>query len=441
MVLLKNFSNIFKIPELTRKLLFTVSVLIVYRLGVFIPVSGVNVAKLADMMGSASLVGGFLSYLNTFSGGALQQCTIFALGINPYIVASLVMQMATMAVPYLESLSKEGEYGKRIINQYTRYLTLGLSVMYSSGLLVFLEQNNLILTPGIPFKLFFMLTLTTGAMFVMWLGEQISLMGLGNGSSILIFAGIVSAFPKDILLTVSAVQAGNLTLIASLLILAFFIAVSAVIVFLEKGERKIPVHYARRVIGQRVYGGQSTYIPFKINNVGVMPAIFASTVLGMFQVVFGVLSSWLSLGVLKDIADGFSRNGALYNVSTFLLIIIFTFVYTTILFDPNELAQNLKKNGGFVPGIRPGKQTADFFDHILTHIGLVGAIYLGLLALLPNIFQAWVYVPFVLGGTSLLIVVGVGLELSSQIEAYLLEHNYAGFLTSGNRMRSKVSRS
>lgn len=439
MVLFNNFWNIFKIPELSRKLFFTLTVLIIYRVGVFIPVSGINIDLLAETMKS-SFVGGFLSYLNTFSGGALQQCAIFALGISPYIVASLVMQFASMAIPQLEVLSKEGEYGRRIINQYTRYLTLFLSIGYSSGLLTYLTTYNLVLTPGIGFKLFFVLSLTTGAMLVMWMGEQISLFGLGNGSSMLIFAGIVSAFPGNILRTVIQVREGTMTLMVALGILAFFIAVAAAIVYLEKGERKIPVHYARRVVGQRVYGGQSTYIPFKINNVGVMPAIFASTILSIPQFIFGLIGNYLGWDAFTSLATDLSRGGLMYNILTFLLIIVFTFVYTSIIFDPNELSQNLKKNGGFIPGIRPGKQTADELDKILTRLGLVGALYLACLALLPNILQALVYMPFVLGGTSLLIVVGVGLELSSQLEAYLLESNYAGFLSSGSRIKSRASR-
>lgn len=440
MVLLSNFWNIFKIPELSRKLFFTLTVLIIYRIGVFIPVSGINIDLLAESMRASNFVGGFLSYLNTFSGGALQQCALFALGISPYIVASLVMQVASMAIPQLELLSKEGEYGRRIINQYTRYLTLVLAIGYSTGILTYLATYNLILTPGIGFKLFFTLCLTTGAMFVMWLGEQISLYGLGNGSSMLIFAGIVSAFPQDVFKTVSQVKEGNISLIVALSILGFFIAVAAAIVYLEKGERKIPVHYARRVVGQRVYGGQSTYIPFKINNVGVMPAIFASTVLSIPSALFSFLANMFSWEALALLARDLSRAGVMYNILTFILIIVFTFVYTSIIFDPNELSQNLKKNGGFIPGIRPGKQTADELDKILTRLGLVGALYLACLALLPNLLQALVYMPFVLGGTSLLIVVGVGLELSSQLEAYLLESNYAGFLASGSRIKSRVSR-
>lgn len=439
MVLFNNFWNIFKIPELSRKLFFTLTVLIIYRIGVFMPVSGINIDLLAASM-KTSFVGGFLSYLNTFSGGALSQSSIFALAISPYIVASLVMQFASMAIPQLEVLSKEGEYGRRIINQYTRYLTLFLSIGYSSGLLTYLTTYNLVLTPGIGFKLFFVLCLTTGAMLVMWMGEQISLFGLGNGSSMLIFAGIVSAFPGNILRTVIQVREGSMTLVVALGILAFFIAVAAAIVYLEKGERKIPVHYARRVVGQRVYGGQSTYIPFKINNVGVMPAIFASTILSIPQFIFGLIGSHLGWDAFTSLATDLSRGGLMYNILTFLLIIIFTFVYTSIIFDPNELSQNLKKNGGFIPGIRPGKQTADELDKILTRLGLVGAMYLACLALLPNILQALVYMPFVLGGTSLLIVVGVGLELSSQLEAYLLESNYAGFLSSGSRIKSRAAR-
>jgi preprotein translocase subunit SecY len=439
-ILLSNFRNIFKIPDLMRKLFFTLGVLMVYRIGVFIPVSGINVDLLTTMLrGSSSIFSGFWGYIDTFAGGALANCAIFALGISPYINASIVMQIATMAIPYFEVLSKEGEYGRMQINQYTRYLTLLLSIFYSAGLLTYLGANNLILVDGLGFKLFFVLSVSTGSMFVMWLGEQISLQGLGNGSSLLIFASIVSSFPLDALRTVLAVQNGSITLLMALGIVAFFMAVAAAIVFLEKGERKIPVQYARRIVGNKVYGGQSSYIPFKINNVGVMPAIFATTVLSVPQLIFGFIGRFVDVSTFGDMIQSFGPRGLMYNVLTFLLIILFTFLYTSILFDPQELAGNLKKNGGFVPGIRPGKQTADYFDHILTRIGLVGALYLAALALLPNIAQALVNMPFVLGGTSLLIVVGVALELSSQIESYLLEHNYAGFLSSGRRMKSNVN--
>lgn len=436
--MLNNFTNIFRIPELTKKLFFTLAVLIVYRIGSFIPVIGINIPLLAEHMNRLGTAGGLLSYLDLFSGGNLQNCTLFALGIGPYITASIMMQMLSLTVPYLEQLAKEGEYGRKVINQYTRYLTCILSIGYSFGYATYLESANLVLTPGLAFKFLFIMTITVGALFVMWLGEQISLMGIGNGSSMIIFASIVSRFPHDVIKTIHAVQIGNMHFLTALFILAFFVGLAACIVFLEKGDRKIPVQYARRIIGQRVYGGQSTYIPFKINTAGVMPVIFASSVLNIPLFIISMLSQRFE--IFKAVADILKINGFLYNVFTFGLIVFFTFFYTALVFNPTELADSMKKNGGFIPGIRPGKQTSDYLDYILTRIGLVGAIYLGVLALLPNIMSSLISMPFSLGGTSLLIVVGVALETSAQIESYLFDNKYEGFLASGRRIKTGVQR-
>lgn len=437
MVLLKNFKNMFFIPELRKKLFFTLGVLIVYRLGVHIPVIGINVPMLGEYMKRSAGLGGLLSYLDIFSGGALTQCAIFSLGIGPYITASIMMQLLGMTVPYFEQLLKEGEYGRKILNQYTRYLTVGLSIMYASGIATFVETQGLVLTPGWAFRAMFVLSLTVGTLFVMWLGEQISMFGLGNGSSIIIFAGIVAHFPTYVLQTVTVVQAGSLEIWQSLFILAIFIALTGCVVFLEKGERKIPVQYARRVIGNRVYGGQSTYIPFKINTAGVMPVIFSQAILS----VPGFLASAFAEKhqLFKWLSELLARGGVMFNVLEFGLIIFFSFFYTALVFNPEELAENIKKSGGFLQGIRPGKKTADYFNYILTRIGLIGAIYLGFLALAPNILNAILRMPFYLAGTSLLIVVGVALELAAQIEAYLIEHRYEGFLTSG-KLKGRIAR-
>lgn len=436
MVLLKNFANIVKIPELMKKLFFTLGVIVVYRIGSYIPVVGINVPLLAEYMQRADTAGGLLGYLDIFSGGALSQCTLFALGIGPYITASIVMQMLSMTLPSLEMLMKEGEHGKRVINQYTRYLALGLSIAYSLMYATYLENAGLVLNPGFGFKMVFMLSLTVGAMFVMWLGEQISLMGLGSGSSMIIFAGIVAKFPEHVIRTIHAVQAGTLPGIVAFFVLTVFIVITAWIIFLEQGVRKIPVQYARRIIGSRVYGGQSTYIPFKINTVGVMPVIFASSMLNIPMFIARMLSQkW---DFFRVISESLAPTGYLYNIFQFGLIVFFTYFYTALIFNPTELSQQMKKNGGFIPGLRPGKQTADFFDFILTRIGLVGALYLGILSVLPNILLALIpNMPFYLSGTSLLIVVGVALEFSSQVESYLIEHRYEGFLSSG-RMRSRT---
>lgn len=437
MVLLKNFGNIFKIPELTQKILFTLGVLIVFRIGAFIPAIGINVPMLAEHMAKASAFKGFLSYFDTFSGGSLTYCTVFALGVSPYITASIMMQMLSMTVPSLEALMKEGDYGRRLINQYTRYVALLLSVGYSFSYAMYLMNANatstpgLIVSPGYGFIILFTLSLTVGAMFTMWLGEQISLFGIGNGSSMLIFAGIVARFPS---MFAQLLTQHPLKVVAALVM---FIIISACIVYLEKGDRKIPVQYARRIIGTRVYGGQSTYIPFKINTAGVMPVIFASSFLNIPMFFIGLLAERFAW--LKPVSSAIAFGGPLYSAFEFALIIFFTYFYTAIAFNPTELADNIKKSGGFIPGIRPGKQTADFFDYILTRIGLVGAIYLGLLAVAPTIAGALLNLPFALSGTSLLIMVGVALETSAQIESYLIEYKYGSFLTSG-RMKSKVVR-
>jgi len=431
-ILLRNFKNIFRIRELTQRLFFTLGVLIIFRLGSYIPVAGINITRLTEYMKQASGFAGLLKYLDIFSGGGLANCTLFALGIGPYITASIIMQVLSMGgVTYLEQLSKEGEYGRKQLNQYTRYLTLLLSVGYSAGYLTFLEVNNLVLTPGYAFRAFFILSVATGSMIVMWLGEQISQHGLGSGSSLLMFAGIVATLPTIVIKTISAVETGSFSSIMAFVVLGIFLAVAAAIVFLEKGERKIPVQYARRVIGQKVYGGQHTYIPFKINSVGVMPAIFASSALNIPTFLIGALAE--KYDKLRPFVDAMQEKGFLYNVLTFGLIVFFSYAYTAMVFKPEDLADNMKKSGGFIPGIRPGKSTADYFDYILVRIGLVGATYLGILVLLPNIMQALISLPqgVYFGGTSLLILIGVALELSSQIESYLIEHRYGSFLSSG----------
>lgn len=437
MIHLSNFINIFYVSELRKKILFTLGILIIYRLGAHIPVVGIDVNALRHLMEQASGLGGLFSYIDLFSGGMLRECTLFALGIMPYITASIMMQMLTLTVPSLELLQKEGEYGRKIINQYTRYLTFGVSIAQSMGLAFILERNNLVVGPGWGFRLLFILSLTVGSMFVMWLGEQISLFGLGNGSSMIIFAGIVARLPEDILKSIYQVQQGLMNGYLTIALILLFIAIAACIVYLEKGERKIPVQYTRRVVNMRVYGGQSTYIPFKINVPGVMPVIFAGAVLNIPMFVSAMLSERFAL--FKWVSESMVPTGVLYNVIEFVLIIFFSFFYTALVYNPDELADNMKKSGGFIPGIRPGRKTAEFFNYILTRIGLIGAIYLATLALLPNIMRMFVQVPFNLGGTSLLIVVGVALDTAAQVESYLIEHRYEGFLTAG-RMKMRGAR-
>jgi preprotein translocase subunit SecY len=439
-VLLKNFLNIFRIPDLRKKLFFTLAILVVYRLGNHIPIIGIDIAKLKDLVGQKSMLGGFFAYMDMFSGGSLSQGMLFALGISPYITASIMMQMLTLSFPALEQLSKEGEFGRKMINQYTRYLALAVSVMQSLGIVALLERSSLVLNPGWGTRFIFVLSLSVGSMFVMWLGEQISLFGLGNGSSMIIFAGIVSRMPDDIFRVIGAMQQGYIDPLVGILIFALIIGITASVVFLERGQRKIPVQYTRRIVGQRMYGGQSSYIPFKINTAGVMPVIFSNAVLNIPVFIVAFLASrfeslrWLSTAV--------AQTGVLYNVLNFVLIVMFSFVYTAIVYNPEELADNIKKSGGFIPGIRPGKNTAQFFNYLLTRIGLVGAIYLAALVLVPNIIHALLKLPFyvsVMSGTALLIMVGVALELAAQMESYLIEHHYEGFLTAG-RLKGRGQR-
>lgn len=449
MKLFRTLKNIFSITDLRKKLFFTLSVLIVFRIGHYIPVVGVNSFKLGEMIKGATNLGKLLGYLDVFSGGALAKCTVFALGISPYITASIMMQILGFTVPYFEQLTKEGDYGRKIINQYTRYLALGLSILYSFMYAMALEsQSGLVLSPGWGFRFLFVLSLSVGCMIVMWLGEQISLFGIGNGSSMIIFAGIVSRFPSYMLHTIFRAQSGALYdgslpgmnwVIAAGIWIAL-LAITVCIIFLEKGERKIPVQYARRIIGNKVYGGQSSFIPFKINSAGVMPVIFAGSVINIPVMIAGMLATRFAF--LGPISRSLTPTSFFYNVLQFVLIVAFYFFYTALVFNPTELADVIKKNGGFLPGIRPGRKTAEFFDNILTRLGLVGSIYLAALALLPNIMMAIVgenKMPFILGGTALLIVVGVALELSTQIEAYLIEHNYEGFLVTG-RLKARGAR-
>lgn len=439
MVLLKNLMNIFFVPELRKKLLFTLGILIVYRIGSHIPVIGIDINALQQLMNQGSSgLGGLFSYLDLFSGGALRQCTLFALGIGPYITASIMMQMLSMTIPSLEQLMKEGEYGRKIINQYTRYLTFAVSIMQGLGFAVLAEKYNLVLEPGWGFRIMFILTLTVGSMITMWLGEQISLFGVGNGSSMIIFAGIVSRFPSDVFKVIGSVQENYMTWEAAVLLLLVFVGIAACIVFLEKGERKIPVQYTRRVVGQRVYGGQSSYIPFKINTAGVMPVIFSNAVLNI--PLFFATALAARFDFFKTITEHFSQSGILYNTLDFILIIMFSFFYTALVFNPEELAENIKKGGGFIPGIRPGRKTAEFFNYILTRIGLIGAIYLGLLAIAPNLLNKVMNAPIYISGTALLICVGVALDLAAQIESYLIEHRYEGFLSSGRMKARGVAR-
>ena len=441
MILLKNFLNIFKVQELRKKILFTLGVLIVYRIGNHIPVVGIDIMQLQKFMMQKTGLGGLFSYLDMFSGGSLKQCTLFALGIMPYITSSIMMQILSMSVPALEQLMKEGEYGRKIINQYTRYLAFAISLIQSFGFAAVVERYGLVLDPGWGFRFMFMFSLTIGSMVVMWLGEQISLHGIGNGSSMIIFAGIVARFPHDVFGTLQAIRDKIMDPVVALVLLLIIVGMAACIVFLEKGERKVPVQYTRRVVGQRMYVGQSSYIPFKINTAGVMPVIFSNAVLNVPMFLSAMLAS--RFPQLKWITESLlSPAGLAYNIVDFILIIFFSYFYTAMIYNPDELAENIKKSGGFIPGYRPGKKTAEFFNYLLTHLGLVGALYLGILAIAPYFIYSLLPIPFplsTLSGTGLLIMVGVALETAAQVESYLIEHRYEGFLASG-RLHSRGKR-
>lgn len=440
LVLLHNFKNIFLVSDLRKKLLFTFGVLAVYRFGIHVPIPGINTVALSDFMNSA-FAGGFMRYFDMFSGGAMKQLAIFALGMGPYISASIMMQLLTIMVPSFEQLAKEGEYGRRIINQYTRYLTIVVALLQSFGMAQYIEhyQEGLVLNPGWGFRLTAMLTITVGSLLVMWFGEQITQRGLGQGSSMIIFANIVAGLPGALIKITDSITTQQMDPLMAIFIGSLALAVIATIVFLEKGERRIPVQYAKRVVGQKVYGGVSTYIPFKLNSANVVPVIFASTILGVPIMALNFLpATW---GFSHTLAEWLAYGSALYNVLMAGLIIFFTFVYTAIIFNPVELADNIRKSGGFIPGIRPGRKTAEFFDYVLTRVGLPGAIYLALLAILPRLVQQAVSAPSwtFFDGTSLLIAVGVALDTSAQIESTLIERRYEGFLSSG-RLKGRYGR-
>jgi preprotein translocase subunit SecY len=437
-VLFHNIKNIFLVEELRRKILFTLGVFAVFRFGVQIPIPGVDIIALKAYLDFAGT--GLLSYLDLFSGGALQRASIFLLGISPYISASIMMQLLTVMIPTLEQLSKEGEYGRRIINQYTRYLTLLLSVVQGFGAAALLENapRQLVLNPGWGFKLFAVLMLSVGSLFVMWLGEQINAHGLGNGSSMVIFAGIITRFPGAVIKIVENFRMGQASLHIIALLFIITIAIIGCIIFLERGERRVPVQYARRIVGNKMYGGQSSYIPFKLNSAGVIPVIFATMMINMPMMIASFLAAkWPEINTF--FMNWFTPDKILYSILNAGLIIFFSFFYTAIIFNPIELADNIRKSGGFIPGIRPGKRTAEFFDYLLTRIGFPGALYLALLAIIPGFLRRGIGFPVMFDGVSLLIVIGVALDASAQIESHLIERKYEGFLSTG-RLKTRFGR-
>ncbi len=417
--------NIFKIPELKKRILFTALLLAVYRVGVHVPTPGIDAGALADFFARAQDT--IFGLFNMFSGGALERLSVFALGIMPYISASIILQLLTVAIPHLERLSKEGEQGRKKITQYTRYGTVFLSIIQGFGISVGLEQMGVVLDPGWSFRVMTVLTLTAGTAFIMWLGEQITEHGIGNGISLIIFAGIVARLPAATSKTFKMMTTGDMGIFGVILLTAFMVGVIAIIVFMEQGQRRLPVQYPKRMVGRKMYGGQASYLPLKINTSGVIPPIFASSII-MFP---ATAAGFIDVPWMKAVADALRPGSIFYEVPFIALIFFFCYFYTAVTFNPSDVADNLKKQGGFIPGIRPGKRTADFIDRVLTRITLGGAIYISAICVLPSIMMTKFNVPFYFGGTSLLIVVGVAIDTVSQIESHMLSRNYEGFLKKG----------
>jgi len=422
------FQNVFKIPELKSRVLFTLALLTVYRIGAHIPTPGINGEELSKFL--AEKGGALMGFFDMFSGGALSRVTIFALGIMPYISASIIFQLLTVVIPAIGKLAKEGEAGRKKIVKYTRYATVVISAIQSFGIAVGLEsmsQGAFIQNPGWSFRLLTMITLTSGTAFIMWLGEQITERGIGNGISLIIFAGIVARFPNAVVSTFRLVQAGELSLFFVIFLVAMMVGVVAAIVFIERGQRKIPVQYARRVVGRKVYGGQSTHLPLKINTSGVIPPIFASSII-MFP---ATVAGFIAIPWVQGVAQQLSPGTMVYTLLYVGLIFFFSYFYTAIVFNPVDIADNLKKYGGYIPGIRPGQKTSEYIYKVLSRLTFIGAIYLAIVCVIPEVLIKKFNVPFYFGGTSLLIVIGVALDTVSQIESHLLTRSYEGFLKKG----------
>ncbi len=432
-----SYQNLFKLPELKRKLLITLALLFVYRIGIHVPTPGINGAALASFFQSAS--GTLFSMFNMFSGGALERLSIFALGIMPYISASIILELMTVVVPYLDQLKKEGDAGRKKKTQYTRYGTVILSIIQGFGIAVGLESMSspagvpIVPYPGWGFRLITIITLTAGTAFIMWLGEQITERGIGNGISLIIFAGIVANMPSAVGNTVRLMSTGEMGLFSILILLVLMIGVVACIIYMEMAQRRIPVHYAKRVVGRKMYGGQTSHLPLKINTAGVIPPIFASSII-MFPTT---LAQFTNLPAMQTIAAMFSPGTVWYYLLYIGFIIFFCFFYTAVQFNPDDVAENMKKNGGYIPGIRPGKRTSEYIDKVLTRITLGGAIYVSAVCVLPTMLMDKFNVPFYFGGTALLIVVGVSIDTISQIESHLITGNYDGFLGRGGSKRIK----
>jgi preprotein translocase subunit SecY len=435
------FANIGKIPELRRRILFTLGMLAVYRVGIFVTTPMVDRNAMREIVSQSS--GTFLGLFNLFSGGALEQLSIFALGIMPYVSASIILQLMTVVVKPLEELRKEGEAGQRKINQYTRYGTIILSLIQSMGIALYLESLNgtgpsgadVVHTPGWGFRFLTVVSMTTGTAFIMWLGEQITERGIGNGISLIIFAGIVAGLPDALFQTLTQASVGQIQPISLLLVTAIALGVIAVIVFFERGQRRLPIHYAKRMVGRKLYGGQTSHLPLRVNMSGVIPPIFASSLLMFPQTMANLqipgaaqLNDWLAPGTWQ------------FTTVYVVMIIFFCFFYTAVTFQPVEVADNLKKQNAFIPGVRPGKQTADYIDRVVTRITVGGALYVAAVCTVPDVLRVAFRVPFYFGGTSIMIVVGVALDTVQQIESHLITRHYEGLTgPRGPRIRGRRS--
>jgi len=420
-----------KFGDLRRRVIFLLLALVVYRIGAHIPVPGIDPVALQQLFKSQS--GGILNLFNMFSGGALSRFTVFALGIMPYISASIIMQLMTYVVPSLEAIKKEGEAGKRKITQYTRYGTLGLAIFQSLGIALALEGSpGLVVSPGFGFRMTAVVSLVAGTMFLMWLGEQITERGLGNGISILIFAGIVAGLPAAIGGLFELVNTGAMSIVACLFIIAVVIFVTFAVVFVERGQRKILVNYAKRQVGNKVYGGQSSHLPLKLNMSGVIPPIFASSIILLPATVVGWFATGEGLRWLKDLSSALSPGQPIYVLLYAAMIVFFCFFYTALVFNSRETADNLKKSGAFIPGIRPGDQTAKHIDRILGRLTLAGAVYITAVCLLPEFLVLKYSVPFYFGGTSLLIIVVVTMDFWAQVQSYVMSQQYESLLKKAN---------
>lgn len=419
-----------RLTELKQRLLFVLGAIVVFRIGTFIPVPGIDPVALAAMFEEQK--GTILDMFNMFSGGALERFSVFAIGIMPYISAAIIMQLMTAVHPKLEQLKKEGESGRRKITQYTRYGTLGLATFQATGVAIALESQSVVIDPGLAFRVTAIMTLVTGAMFIMWLGEQMTERGIGNGISIIIYAGIVAGLPSAIGGSLELARTGQLHILTVLVLFAVVLMVTAFVVFVERGQRRITVNYAKRQVGNKLYAGQSSHLPLKMNMAGVIPPIFASSIILFPATLAGWFGSAEGIEWLKDISQAISPGQPLYVMFYAVAIIFFCFFYTALTFNPRDIADNLKKSGAFVPGVRPGLQTAEYLDTVMSRLTLASAIYVTAVCLLPEFLILKWNVPFYFGGTSLLIIVVVTMDFMSQVQAHLMSHQYEGLMKKAN---------